>query len=70
MWVYSLKLKSDVFNDFQMFKALAKSKFGCQITTLRIDNGGEFYSQEFKKYCTKHDMKRKFTTPYTRYNSS
>ena len=39
MWVYFLTLKSDVFNEFQKFKALVEKELGCHITTLRFDNG-------------------------------
>jgi hypothetical protein len=44
MWVYFLKLKSDVFREFQKFKALVENESGCHITSLRSDNGGEFFS--------------------------
>jgi transposase InsO family protein len=65
MWEYFLKLKSDVFEEFQNFKASAESESGCQITSLGSDNGGEFCSKEFNNFCAKHGMKRQYTTPYT-----
>ena len=34
MWVYFLKVKSDVFKEFQKFKALVEKESGCQITSL------------------------------------
>jgi hypothetical protein len=40
MWVYFLKLKSDVFKEFQNFKELVKNESGFHITSLRSDNGG------------------------------
>jgi hypothetical protein len=58
MWVYILKLKSKVFNEFQNFKSLVEKELGCHITSLRPDNGGEFYSEEFNNFCAKHGIKR------------
>ena len=40
MWVYILKHKSDVFSIFQKFKSLVEKESGCNIITLRTDNGG------------------------------
>jgi hypothetical protein len=42
-----LKLKSNVFVEFQKFKVLIEKELGCHITTLMSTNGGEFYSKEF-----------------------
>jgi hypothetical protein len=32
---------------------------------LRIDNGGEFYENEFEELCKKYGIERQMTTPYT-----
>jgi len=34
------------------------------IKTLRSDNGGEFTSEEFNKYCKEVGIKRELSTPY------
>ena len=34
MWVYFLRLKSDVFKEFQNFKAFVENESGCHITSL------------------------------------
>jgi hypothetical protein len=47
MWVYFLKLKSEVFNEFQKFRVLVEKESGCHIISLKSDNGGELYSKEF-----------------------
>jgi len=65
MWVYFLKLKSDVFSEFQRFKDLVEKESGCNITTLGSDNGGELCSKELNKFCAKDGIKIQFTTPYT-----
>jgi hypothetical protein len=54
MWVYFMKLKSDVFNEFQKFKAFVEKESGCHVSTLRSDNGEEFCSKEFNNFCAKH----------------
>jgi hypothetical protein len=48
-WVYFLKLESEVFNEFQKFKALEEKNSGCHITPLRSNNGNELCSKEFKR---------------------
>eukprot|EP00253_Pinus_taeda_P019794 PITA_19794 len=65
MWVYFLKHKSDVFSIFQKFKTLVEKESGCNIMTLRTDNGGEFCSSAFSNFCDTHGIKRQLTTPYT-----
>ena len=65
MWVYFLKLKFDVFEEFEKFKALVEKELGCQITSLRSDNGGEFCSKEFNNFCAKYGIQRQYTTSYT-----
>lgn len=57
MWVYFLKYKSDVFSIFQKFKSLVEKEFGCNIITLRTDNGGEFCSSTFSNFCDTHGIK-------------
>ena len=58
MWENFLKLKFDVFNEFQKFKSLVEKESSCQITTLRSNNGGELCSKEFNNCCAKHGIKR------------
>ena len=49
-WVYPLKQKGDVFNQFLEWKAAAEKSSGHKVKTLRTDNGGEFTSTEFENY--------------------
>jgi hypothetical protein len=35
------------------------------IKVLRMDNGGEFYGNEFKSFCKKCGIARNKNTPYT-----
>jgi transposase InsO family protein len=65
MWVYLKKLKSNVPNEFQKFKALVQKESSCYNTTLRSNNGKELCSKEFHNFCAKHGIKRQFTKPWT-----
>jgi hypothetical protein len=47
-WIYFLKTKSEVFNKFKEFKALVENLSEKKINILRLDNGGDFTSDEFK----------------------
>jgi hypothetical protein len=63
-WVYFLKSKDEVFNKFKEFKALIENLSERKIKILRSDNGGEYTSKEFVKFCKDVGIKRELTTPY------
>ncbi|KAE8705938.1 hypothetical protein F3Y22_tig00110415pilonHSYRG00197 [Hibiscus syriacus] len=60
-WVYPIKKKSDVFSTFKSFKARVELDSGNKIKCFRIDNGGEYTSEEFDDFCRKEGIKRQFT---------
>ena len=64
-WVYFLKFKSEVFENFKRFKALVEKQSGRSIVALRSDRGGEFTSNEFATFCEKNGIHRELTAPYT-----
>jgi transposase InsO family protein len=64
-WVYFLQEKSNAFETFKKFKALVEKESSCLIQCLRTDRGGEFTSNEFNAYCSKHGIKRQLTAAYT-----
>jgi hypothetical protein len=47
-WIYFLRKKSEVFDKFKEFKALIENQTEKKIKVLRINNGGEFYRNEFE----------------------
>jgi len=63
-WVYFLKLKSKIFDNFQKFKALVERQSGRYIKTLRTDKGGEFLSNEFNSFCEENGIYKELTAPY------
>jgi transposase InsO family protein len=64
-WVYFLRTKSEVFSQFKELKALLENQTSRKIKVLRTDNGGEFCSTEFDKFCKENGIERHKTTPYT-----
>lgn len=64
-WIYFLKKKSEVFENFLEFKALVENKTDKRIKVMRTDNEGEFYEKEFKQFCKQHGIVRQNTTHYT-----
>ena len=62
---YFLKKKSEAFEHFIIFKEMVENENKLKINTLRLDNGGEFTSNEFWNYCEEHGIKRKFSIART-----
>ena len=65
IWIYFFREKSEAFNKFKEFKALAKKQCGSHLKTLRSDRGGEFTSNEFNDYCKQEGIRRELTASYT-----
>jgi hypothetical protein len=63
-WVYFLKSKDEVFGKFKEFKALIENLSERKIKVLRLDNGGEYTSKYFLRFCRDARIKRELTTPY------
>ena len=64
-YVYLLKHKHEVFETFKVFKAEVELQLGKKIKALHSDRGGEYVSQEFKDYLSKHGIVQHLTSPYT-----
>lgn len=60
-WVYFIKQKSEVLTMFQEFKETVKGVLGLKIKCLRIDNGGEFTSERFFKFCRQFGIRRQLS---------
>lgn len=62
--IFLLKQKSEVLECFKKFKLQAETQFKSQIARLRVDNGGEHTSNDFKDFCTSTGIKIEFTIPH------
>ena len=65
VWVYLLKSKDQVFQTFKEFHAMVERETGRTLKCLRNNNGGEYTSNEFRGYCSKHDIRHIKTVPST-----
>ena len=65
VWFYVLKRKVGVFNTFKQFRVMVEKRTGSTIKCLRTDNGGEFTSLEFEKYCKDEGIVKHKTNVYT-----
>jgi transposase InsO family protein len=55
-----LKKKSDAFENFKIYKEMVENEIDLKIKCFRLNNGGEFTSNEFMDFCSKHGIKRQF----------
>ncbi len=54
-----------MFNKFRTYKILAENQTQKKILKLRNDNGGEYISNFFTKFCNNSSVAREFIAPYT-----
>ena len=65
VWAYFLRQKFDVFQNFKKWKCLLENEASKKLKCLRSDNGGEYYSHEFKDYCSTNGIHIHKTIPRT-----
>jgi hypothetical protein len=56
MWVFFLKNKNIVFENFKDFRAFAKKQCGRTIKCLRSENSGEYVNQLFEEYLLRYGI--------------
>ena len=64
-WIYFMKYKTKVADIFFKFKAWIETQSGRKMQMLRSDNGTEYTSQMFNKFCEDTCIEHQLTTPYT-----
>ncbi|GJS62129.1 retrovirus-related pol polyprotein from transposon TNT 1-94, partial [Tanacetum coccineum] len=63
-WVYFMKEKSQFFGIFKKFENFVEKQTRIFIKILRSDQGKEYNSKEFDKFCEDESMHRQLTTRY------
>ncbi|MCO5555187.1 hypothetical protein L7F22_008730 [Adiantum nelumboides] len=64
VWVYPLRVKSDVLDTFKKFLAFVENQTGKKLRSLRSDNGREYVFKAFIDFCTAKGIKREPTAPF------
>jgi transposase InsO family protein len=64
IWLYLLKTKDEVFRKFQEFKTEIGNITNKKIKILRIDNGGEYTSNESVAFCKSTGIRREMIVPH------
>ena len=59
--MYLIGEKLEVFVRFRIWRAEVKKEMERQVKYLRSDNGGEYTSLKFRKYCEQNGIKRQYT---------
>lgn len=62
--VYLLKNKYEVYEKFSEYQKLVTNQLNAQILRVRCDNGGEYISSDFKRFCTDRGIKIEYTVPF------
>ena len=65
VWIFFMKEKSDMSSKFQEFKMMIEREVGVKICCLRLNNGGEYTSNEFDQYLHECWIRRQFTCANT-----
>jgi len=65
VWVYFMKHKGEVFQQFLNFKAMVEKEKNVNIKCLRSDGGGKYFSNEFSEYLKEHGIQRKYSCSYS-----
>ena len=65
VWAYPIRTKDRVFLIFSDWLAMVENQSGQKLKCLWTDNGGEFKSEEFVKFCRERDIRREYTEPYS-----
>ena len=64
-WVFLCNEKSGCFEAFKEFKKMVENEFDQKIAFLHCDNGGEYTSNEFKRFARKEGIQLQYTVPHS-----
>jgi transposase InsO family protein len=63
-WIFFTKTKDEVFSHFREFRDWVENMTWKEIKVLRLDNGGEYTSNEFKDFFKEEGIKREMAVSY------
>jgi hypothetical protein len=64
-YVYLLRTKDEALHHFKIYKAEVENQLNRKIKRLRSDRGGEYFSNEFARYCESVGIIHERTPPYS-----
>ncbi|KAE8707982.1 hypothetical protein F3Y22_tig00110365pilonHSYRG00123 [Hibiscus syriacus] len=65
VWVYFLKKKSEVFDNFRKYKVMVENETSLKVKRLRYDNREEYRNSRFKEFCSNNGIKMETTVSMT-----
>jgi transposase InsO family protein len=63
--VYLIKIKDEALRYFKIYKAEIENQLEKKIKRLRSDRGGEYFSNDFSKFCAMHGIIHERMPPYS-----
>ena len=64
-WVFTMRRKSEVLQRFQEFVEMVNCKGEEKVQELLSDNGGEYQTEEFKRFCKSKGIEHFTSSPYS-----
>ena len=64
-WIFLLKQNSDAAGVFGKFKARVENESACLIQMVKSDNGKEYTSETFNRFCEEAGIEHQLIAPYT-----
>jgi transposase InsO family protein len=64
-YVYLIKIKDEALRYFKIYKAEIENQLEKKIKRLRSDRGGEYFSNDFSKFCAMHGIIHERMPPYS-----
>lgn len=65
MMIFLIATKDEFFESFRQHKTYVTAKFDGRVCRLRWNNGGEYRSNEFERFCIGKGIQIEWTVPYT-----
>ena len=64
-YIYLLKSKDEALHYFKIYKAEVENQLERKIKKVRLDRGGEYFSNNFTSFCEEHGIIHERMPPYS-----